>query len=70
MSNIYISHNFPTSVVIKLNVILMIERLKYILDDCEHNPNPIFKKIFLKVAQLPENAQGMTLDFMLKMVEK
>lgn len=37
----------------------MIEELKYLIDACEGNPK--LKKIFLDVANLPENKQAETL---------
>lgn len=40
----------------------MIDKLKWLIDQCEDKPK--IKEILLKVAQLPEDKQGLTLDFL------
>jgi|GEM_PF-4875091 len=37
----------------------MIDRLKFLIDECEHNPK--LKPILLKIAEMPEDKQEQTL---------
>jgi hypothetical protein len=44
----------------------MIEELKYLIDSSEHNPK--LKRLFLKVAEMPEDKQADTLKLIKLMV--
>ena len=46
----------------------MIERLKFMIDQSEDKPK--IKSILLKVAEMPENKQEMTLDLMKLIINK
>ena len=39
----------------------MIDKLKFLIDECEDKPK--IKKLLLKVAEMPEKKQEMTLKF-------
>ena len=45
----------------------MIDKLKFLIDGCENNPK--LKEMLLKVAALPENKQGATLDLIEMLVK-
>lgn len=45
----------------------MIEKLKFLIDNSENNPK--IKSILLKVAEMPENKQEMTLQLIELMIK-
>ncbi len=45
----------------------MIDKLKFLIDECENNPK--LKSILLKVAEMPENKQEDTLKLMQLIIE-
>jgi hypothetical protein len=46
---------------------LMIDKLKFLIDGCEHNPK--LKALMLKVAELPENKQEDALKLIEIMIQ-